>query len=274
VRAGVGYLGFGLAAIAAVSYAGFDFSNLAIVAGALSLGLGFGMQSIVNNFVSGLILLAERPIKVGDWIVVGDDEGIVKDINVRATIIETFDRSNLIIPNSQLISQTVKNWTLKNNTGRIQIPVGVHYDSDADLVVAVLLEVAQNNEQVLSEPEPFVYFNDFADSSLNFTLYAYTVNVRRRLRVATELRLAILKAFREKGIEIPYPQTDVHMRDISWIKQAIISRMTQNIEESSTVMPDSEEHSHPTAKSASTSHHNAPRESDSDDDGGGDGNGV
>ncbi|MEJ2118862.1 MAG: mechanosensitive ion channel, partial [Alphaproteobacteria bacterium] len=192
VRAAVGYLGFILAAIAAVSYAGFDFSNLAIVAGALSVGLGFGMQSIVNNFVSGLILLAERPIKVGDWIVVGEEEGIVRNIHVRATEIETFERANIIIPNSQLISETVKNRTLYNNTRRVRIPVGVHYDSDPDQVRDILLAVANEHSQVLSVPEPFVFFDDFGDNSLNFALYVYLANARQSFSIQTDLRFAIL----------------------------------------------------------------------------------
>ncbi len=124
VRTGVGYLGTALAALLAVSYLGLDFSNLAIVAGALSVGVGFGLQSIVNNFVSGLILLAERPIKAGDWIIVGGHEGIVKKISVRSTEIETFDRANVVVPNSMLISDTVKNWTLHNSTGRMPISMG------------------------------------------------------------------------------------------------------------------------------------------------------
>lgn len=237
VRTGVGYLGFGLAVIAAISYAGFDFSSLAIVAGALSVGVGFGMQSIVNNFVSGLILLAERPIKVGDWIVVGEDQGLVHSISVRATVIETFDRSNVIIPNSQLILQTVRNWTLHNNTGRISIPVGVPYEADAEKVRDILLEAAREHPQVLSTPEPFVLFKDFGDNALQFVLLAYIANVTGHNSVQTDLRFAILKAFRANGIEFPYPQTDVHFSDLGWIKQAIVARMMQSAAEDATPAP-------------------------------------
>lgn len=228
VRTGIGYLGVGAAILLAVSYAGFDFSNLAIVAGALSVGLGFGMQSVVNNFVSGLILLAERPIKVGDWIVVGTDEGIVRRISVRSTEIETFDSSSVIIPNSQLISQTVKNWTLHNNTGRMSVAVGVHYDSDPEVVRDILLKVANAHPQVLPTPEPFVYFSDFGNSALNFTLYVYLANVRQSVAVRTDLRIGILKLFQARGIEIPYPQTEVHLRDLAWIKRAIVQRMKKD----------------------------------------------
>ncbi len=232
VRTGVGYLGVGIAAALAVSYAGFDLSNLALVAGALSVGLGFGMQSIVANFVSGLILLAERPIKVGDWVVVGTDEGTVRHIRVRATEIETFDRSSVIIPNSQLISQTVKNWTLHNPTGRVQVTVGVHYDSDPEEVRDILLEVANAHPLVLSTPEPFVHFSDFGNSALTFDLYAYLSNVRQSFGVRTDLRIGILKVFRARGIEIPYPQTDVHLRDLDWIKRAVMERVAKGRAES------------------------------------------
>jgi len=224
VRTGVGYLGVVLAALLAISYLGLDFSNLAIVAGALSVGVGFGLQSIVNNFVSGLILLAERPIKAGDWIIAGGHEGIVRKISVRSTEIETFDRANVVVPNSMLISDTVKNWTLHNSTGRMPIPVGVHYDSDPEQVRDILLEVANAHPHVLSNPAPFVYFDDFADSSLNFTLYVYLENVNRSFSARTDLRIAVLKAFREKGVEIPYPQTDVHLRDLDWLKRELRDR--------------------------------------------------
>jgi small-conductance mechanosensitive channel len=233
VSTGVGYLGAGIAALLAVSYTGMDFSNLAILAGALSVGLGFGLQSIVNNFVSGLIVLAERHIKVGDWIIVGSDEGIVRRISVRSTEIETFDRANVIIPNSQLISQSVRNWTLHNNVARVTIPVGVHYDSDPEEVRDVLLDAAKEHPLVLSNPEPFVAFEDFGDSALSFTLFVYLSNVMRSYSTRTDLRIAILKEFRKRGIEIPYPQTDVHMRDLGWIKNAIVQRMMKPKEEAS-----------------------------------------
>ncbi len=168
VRTGVGYIGFGLAALLAISYAGLDFSSLAIVAGALSVGVGFGLQSVVNNFVSGLILLAERPIKLGDWIIVGGHEGIVRRISVRSTEIETFDRANVIVPNSMLISDMVKNWTLHNSTGRVPVPVHVHVTSDPEKVRDILLEVARQHPQVLSNPAPVVLFEDFGAELTGF----------------------------------------------------------------------------------------------------------
>jgi len=231
VRTGLGYVGFIAAALVAISYAGVDFSNLAIVAGALSVGIGFGLQSIVNNFVSGLILLAERPIKVGDWVVVGQEQGFVRKISVRATEIETFDRANVVVPNSMLISDKVQNWTLHNNVGRVKIDVGVSYNSDPERVHEILLEVAREHPQILTHPEPYVWFNDFGNSSLDFTLFCYALNITRQLGIQTDLRIAILKRFRAEGIEIPYPQSDVHFRDLGWLKTALGEQMARIREE-------------------------------------------
>jgi len=231
VRTGLGYVGFIAAALIAVSYAGVDFSNLAIVAGALSVGIGFGLQSIVNNFVSGLILLAERPIKVGDWVVVGQDQGFVRKISVRATEIETFDRANVVVPNSMLISDKVQNWTLHNNVGRIKINVGVSYASDPEGVRDILLKVAREHPQILTHPEPYVWFSDFGNSSLDFTLFCYALNITRQLGIQTDLRIAIVKKFREEGIEIPYPQSDVHLRDLNWLKTAMAEQLARIREE-------------------------------------------
>jgi small-conductance mechanosensitive channel len=221
IKTGVGYLGVFIAGLFAFSYAGIDLSNLAIIAGAFSVGIGFGLQSVISNFVSGLILLAERPIKVGDWVVVGGEEGHVRRISVRSTEIETFDKANVIVPNAYFITETVKNWTLHNNTGRIIIPVGVDYSSDPQQVKEVLLKVARDNGHVMTDPAPFVYFEDFGSDALNFKLYAYVYNINSSLGVRTDLRIAILKAFREAGIEMPYRQTDVHLRNMDWLKDAV-----------------------------------------------------
>lgn len=168
VSTAFGYLGMLAAAAIAASFAGFDLANLAIVAGALSLGIGFGLQSIANNFVSGLILLAERPVKVGDWIRVSGEEGYVRRISVRATEIQTFERSTVIVPNSDLISGTVKNMMLSDRSGRLSIKIGVGYDSDPDQVRTILQEVARSHQQVLGFPEPRVYLTDFGDNSIDF----------------------------------------------------------------------------------------------------------
>src|SRR5579883_2677129 len=173
IRTGVGYIGVFAAALIALSYAGFNLSNLALVAGAFSVGIGFGLQSVVSNFVSGLILLAERPIKIGDLVVVGGEEGIVRKISVRSTEIETPDRANVLVPNSFFITEKVKNWTLRNNTGRVTIPVGVAYGCDPRKVKAILLKVAQEHPNVMSSPEPQVDFEEFGPDTLNFKLYAF-----------------------------------------------------------------------------------------------------
>ncbi|MEO1198524.1 MAG: DUF3772 domain-containing protein [Pseudomonadota bacterium] len=212
LRTAAGYVGIVAAAAFAVSFVGLDLANLAIVAGALSVGIGFGLQSIVNNFVSGLILLAERPIKVGDWIVVGAEQGYVRRISVRATQIETFDRATVVVPNSDLISGVVKNMMLNNMMGRIVVSIGVSYDSDVDHVREILLDCAHAHERVLSYPAPNVYFMEFGDSSLNFALYAYIPDVDYVLTVHSDLRFAIFRAFNKAGIEIPFPQRDLHIK--------------------------------------------------------------
>jgi small-conductance mechanosensitive channel len=223
IRTGVGYVGVLLAALIGISYVGLNLGNIAIVAGALSVGIGFGLQSIVNNFVSGLILLAERPIKAGDWIVVGGDQGFVKRINVRATEIETFDRASVIIPNSNLIGGVVKNWMHGDTTGRVLIPVGVAYDSDPERVRSLLLGCAEDHASVLVYPEPRVFFKNFGESALDFELMCFVGDVTQAARVASDLRFAILKRLRQDGIEIPFAQRELRLRDIDRL-EAIAER--------------------------------------------------
>ncbi len=207
-----GYFGFTLAAVLAITAAGFDLSNLAIVAGALSLGVGFGLQSIVSNFVSGLILLTERPIAAGDWVVTTGGEGTVKRISVRSTEIETFDRASVIVPNSTLITDPVTNWTRTNKMGRIIVPIGVGYDSDPDQVREILLGCADENSGILRKPMPIVYLMDFGADALVFQLRAYLADINYSVVVQSELRFAILKALRAAKIEIPFPQRDIHIK--------------------------------------------------------------
>jgi potassium-dependent mechanosensitive channel len=221
IRTGVGYIGISVAALAAFSYAGLNLSNLAIVAGAFSVGIGFGLQSVVSNFISGLILLAERPIKLGDLVVVGGEEGYVRKISVRSTEVETFDRANVIIPNSYFITEKVKNWTFRNNTGRIIIPVGVAYGSDPRAVKAILLKVALAHSNVMKSPEPFAEFEDFGPSSLNFKLYAYVFDLTNGGGTRSDLRVAILEAFNEAGIVFPPPQAEVTVRNLEWLRAAV-----------------------------------------------------
>ena len=196
----VGYAGIALAALLAVSYAGFDITNLAIVAGALSVGIGFGLQSIVNNFVSGLILLVERPIKVGDWIVVGDQQGNVRRISVRSTEIETFDKASLIVPNSELISGRVLNWTHRNVMGRLVIKFVLDGNADPEQVIGILLACARADPLILGAPEPMATLDQFAPTQLDFSLRVTLADITRRASVATDLRIAILKELRRTGM--------------------------------------------------------------------------
>ena len=214
VKTILGYTGFTVSILAAISFLGLNLTNLAIVAGALSVGIGFGLQSIFNNFVSGLILLVERPIKVGDYIRVGTDEGTVRRVHVRATEIETLDRQSVIVPNARLITDPVVNWMHNDLISRIVISVGVSYSSDVDVVREVLENVAKNNHETLSMPAPFVYFAGYGNSSLDFELRVYIPNATRRVPVASELRFAIWHAFKEANIEIPFPQRDVHFKNL------------------------------------------------------------
>jgi small-conductance mechanosensitive channel len=221
IRTGIGYVGIVIAALMAFSYAGFSLSNIAIIAGALSVGIGFGLQNLVNNFVSGLILLAERPIRVGDMVVVGGEEGYVRKISVRSTELETFDGAHVLVPNSYFVSEKVKNWTFRNNVRRIAIPIGVAYGSDPRQVQAVLLKVAADNPDVLKTPGPAVMLDEFAPASVNFTLYAFIADITKTGNVRTELAMAILEAFNEKGIVIPFGQTDVTIRKMDWLREIV-----------------------------------------------------
>jgi small-conductance mechanosensitive channel len=213
----IGYSGFAVAVLVGLGVAGMDFTNLAIVAGALSVGIGFGLQNIVNNFVSGLILLFERPVKRGDWIVVGNTEGYVKRIRIRSTQIETFDHADVIVPNSELISGQVTNWMLTDQYGRARVPVGVAYGSDTDKVKQLLLEVAEEHPMVVTDREnmpPKVLFLRFGNSSLDFELRVFIQNVDNRLNVISDLNFAIDRKFREHGIEIPYPKQDLYIKEL------------------------------------------------------------
>lgn len=204
IETGLGYAGIGLAALIAISYAGLDITNVAIVAGALSVGIGFGLQSIVNNFVSGLIVLVERPVKVGDWIVVKGVEGYVRRISVRATEIETFDRASVIVPNSELITGAVTNWTLRNALGRITVKVRVAYSADPERVLAVLTNVAKANTLILQYPEPLITLDNLGNDGLDFSVRVLVADINKSLKAQTALRAEVVKAFRAEGIAIPH----------------------------------------------------------------------
>ncbi|MEW5964424.1 MAG: DUF3772 domain-containing protein [Pseudomonadota bacterium] len=199
----VGYFGIAVSALIALSYAGLDITNLAIVAGALSVGIGFGLQSIVNNFVSGLILLVERPIKVGDWIVVGSEQGNVQKISVRSTEIRTFDGASLIVPNSELITGRVLNWTHRGVAGRLVVKVGVGYDADPRRVSEMLVAVAKAQPGVAARPAPKALLENFGPKALEMSLRVYLEDITHEGEIKSDLRIAIHEALRAAKVTIP-----------------------------------------------------------------------
>jgi small-conductance mechanosensitive channel len=205
------FLGF----LVAISVAGIDMSKFAVLAGALGVGIGFGLQNIVNNFISGLILLFERPVKIGDMIAIDNQLGRITRIGLRSTVVETYDRAEVIVPNAELISERVTNWTFTSNMARITLPVGVAYGTPLERVLSALQVVAREHAEVLRDPEPVALFIEFGDSSINFELRAWIGDVNERLRIRSELGLAIDEAFRKNGITIPFPQRDLHLQSVA-----------------------------------------------------------
>jgi len=209
-----GYVGFIVAVLIGLTQAGVDLGGLAIVSGALALGIGFGMQEIANNFVSGLILLFERPIRAGDFVTVGDVEGFVRSIRIRATEIETLDNQNVLVPNSELISGRVTNWVLRDTFGRLRVVVGVAYGSDIEKVREILEAVANEHPEAITDgraPAPRALFMGFGDSSLDFELRVRIARIDRRFSVQSDINFSIDQAFREANITIPFPQRDLHL---------------------------------------------------------------
>jgi potassium-dependent mechanosensitive channel len=205
VRTIFGYLGVIVAILLAGAQIGLDVQRLALIAGGLSVGIGFGLQTIANNFVSGLILLWERSIRVGDWVVVGTEQGFVRAINARATEIETFDRGSLIVPNSNLVSGAVKNWVHNDRVGRIIVSVNVAYESDVDQVRDLLIAAAKAQDLVLKIPAPTVLFAEFSDWALKFSLICYVDDIELGERTRSDINFDILRRMREAGLRIPYP---------------------------------------------------------------------
>ncbi|HSO17852.1 MAG TPA: mechanosensitive ion channel domain-containing protein, partial [Desulfosarcina sp.] len=205
------YVVWGLGLILALGVLGVNATSLAVVFGALSIGIGFGLQNIFNNFISGLILLFERPIQVGDYVEVNGMWAEVKKINVRSTIVQTFDNATVIIPNSDFISQQVTNWSFKDPRMRRHVDVGVAYGSDIELVRRTLLDIAAATPNVLDHPRPDVLFLDHGDSALIFRLRFWT-HVDNYYSTTTDVRFELDRRFRELNIEIAYPQRDIHIR--------------------------------------------------------------
>ncbi len=193
---------------------GLDLSAVTVLAGALGVGIGFGLQNITNNFVSGIIILFERPIKVGDRIEVGEVSGDVISISMRSTTIVTNDNISIIVPNSDFISSKVINWSHTDRNIRFNIPVGVSYNEDPEVIRKLLLEVADENKGILQQPKPDVLFKEYADSALVFILRIWTREYINRPDVLkSQIYYAAFKKFKEHNIEIPFPQRDLHIKN-------------------------------------------------------------
>ncbi|MEE4450588.1 mechanosensitive ion channel domain-containing protein [Novosphingobium resinovorum] len=214
ILTGIGYLGLTLSALVAITAAGLDLSSLAFIAGALSVGIGFGLQSVVANFVSGIILLIERPIKEGDWIEVAGYSGHVRKVAFRSTHIETADRHEVIIPNNELVAGSVKNLTYGDSEGRIVLPVGVAYGSDLEKVRTLLGDIAVSHEKVLGDPPPRVVIDTLGDNAINLNLLCFVGDVNQRLTVRSDLYFAIVKALGDAGISIPFPQRELWIHEV------------------------------------------------------------
>jgi len=201
-----------IGAIFAFQFIGVNLSGLAVIFGLLSVGIGFGLQNITSNFIAGLILLFERPIKVGDRITVGDTEGDVRSINMRSTTVNSLNNIAIIVPNSDFITTRVINWSHGELKTRLTVDVGVSYNSDVDLVLKALREVAEESPRALKYPEPDVLFRNFGDSSWNMQLRVWIADPKEYYTIKSDINIAISRKFREYSIEIPFPQRDLHVR--------------------------------------------------------------
>lgn len=207
----LGYISILVAGLIALSVLGVNLKSLGLLVSALSVGLGFGLQHIVNNFISGILILFERPFRIGDWIVVNDKEGIVRKINIRSTELETFDKALIIIPNADIISGELTNWTLTDSQGRLTISVGVGYDSDLEKVLQLAVTATKDDERILTDPPASAIVTSFDDSSIGIQLRCYIKDVMQRSIIKSDLMMRLQKIFNENGIEIPFPQRVVQV---------------------------------------------------------------
>jgi small-conductance mechanosensitive channel len=197
-----------------VASTGFDLDRFAILIGALGVGIGFGLQSVVNNFVSGLILLFERPVQIGDAVQIGTLEGRIRAIGIRASVVRTWDGAEVVVPNGHLVSEPLINSTLSDKQRRLEVAIGVKYGTDPERVIDLLLEMAKGHPDILEDPPPVVLFQGFGDSSLDFLVRAWTDRWDDGLRIKSELTVGVNRVLAEAGIEIPFPQRDLHLRSV------------------------------------------------------------
>lgn len=194
------------------NFVGINLSSLTVIFGLLSVGIGFGLQNVTSNFISGLIILFERPISVGDRVVVNNIEGDIIEINIRSTMVRSVNNISIVVPNSEFVSKDVINYSHGDPTYRLDVNVGVSYGSDLDNVLEALREVADNNSSVMQNPEPEVFLNEFGESSWNMQLRVWIPDVKQYPRIRNEINQEIVRTFRKYGIEIPFPQRDLHVR--------------------------------------------------------------
>jgi potassium efflux system protein len=204
------YIIAGVGGVLAVSQIGFNWSQVQWLIAALGVGIGFGLQEIVANFISGLIILFEQPIRVGDIVTVGDTDGVVTRIRIRATTIRTWDRKELLVPNKEFVTGRLLNWSLSDQITRIVIHLGVAYGSEVQQAMRLMSEAAQDNRRVLDDPRPFVVFDGFGDNALSLTLRCFVSRVDERLDTISEIHQAINQKFNDAGIVIAFPQRDIH----------------------------------------------------------------
>ncbi len=205
------YLIMTLGILFSLQFVGINLSSLTMLFGLLSVGIGFGLQNIASNFISGLILLFERPISIGDHVTVGQTEGVVSRISIRSTTINSLNNISIIVPNSEFISSNVINWSIGDPKIRMDVPVGVSYNSDLETVLASLKQVARENPDVLKKPAPDVLLESFGDSSWNMVLRVWIANPERHHKIRSDINCQIIRVFRAKGIDIPFPQRDIHI---------------------------------------------------------------